>query len=253
MPADVSLRTGLTVPGGQAIEGCLPKPAKTKLPVLVLIHSGSFTGGSYQDLRPLCYEGAEHGFATFSAEYRFLPAVFPSQLDDVAAAIRWLQQPAQAAAYGLNDSRISLIGTSAGGVIAAQLLTGVTGSPLPPSTFTSGVLLSGGYDFSPARIGPFEQIMLAYLGCSSAAACPATTTAAPVTHAARTDPPMLIINSTHELQPIANAESFDAALTKAGAPHTLLKVDGNNHAESILAVHRDVDATMWDYLEAHAR
>ena len=54
--------------------------------------------------------------------------------------------------------------------------------------------------------------------------------AAPVTHVTRDDPPFLIMHGTADnTVPIAQADLFHAALTKAGVDSTYVKIDDGGH------------------------
>lgn len=66
---------------------------------------------------------ARSGFAVASIEYRFIQeAIFPAQIHDVNAAVRWLR--AHADEYNLDPKHVATFGASAGGHLAA--LAGVT-------------------------------------------------------------------------------------------------------------------------------
>lgn len=99
----------------------LPKDVK-KPPLVVFIHGGSWRANSYKKcLTPWL---TDYGFAVASISYRFSQqAVFPAQIHDCKAAVRWLR--AHADEHGYDATRIGVAGTSAGGHLA--LLLGVTG------------------------------------------------------------------------------------------------------------------------------
>ncbi len=106
--------------GGQELllDLYLPKDAVGPLPVIVFLHGGGWSGGTRTTGPDFRRFFAQDGFAMASIEYRLTPSVtFPSNVEDVKTAIRWLR--ANAAAHGLNPDRICLWGTSAGGHLAA--------------------------------------------------------------------------------------------------------------------------------------
>lgn len=91
-------------------------------PLVVWIHGGGWRGGSRKRLH--LQELANHGYALASISYRFTEkAIFPAQIHDCKAAIRWLR--ASAGKYGYNADWIAVAGSSAGGHLA--LLVGVSG------------------------------------------------------------------------------------------------------------------------------
>jgi acetyl esterase len=236
------------------LDACTPKGASGPLPAVVIVHSGSFTEGSHSDLDWLCAEGAARGFAAFTVDYRLLPAAFPAQLQDVASAVDWISADAQAKRYDVDPKRIVLLGTSAGATVVAELLTGVPGSPVKPSRFKGGALLSAAVDATSVAqepgITPGElQVTLQYAGCTSTD-CSRLDDISAVKHVSAGDPPMFVANSTDELVPVDQAKAMAAALQSAGVRHELRIVDGQDHAEFIAQNHPDVDAAMWAFLRS---
>src|SRR5882724_6636713 len=97
-------------------------PAQPKGPLLVWIHGGGWRGGS--KARPPGLALVKNGVTVASVEYRFSQhAIFPAQIEDCKAAIRWLR--AHAAEYGYRKDMVAVWGASAGGHLVALL--GVTG------------------------------------------------------------------------------------------------------------------------------
>jgi acetyl esterase/lipase len=93
-------------------------------PVVVFIHGGAWMSG---DKRAEYAAGTipillDAGYAVASINYRLSSeAIFPAQLLDAKAAIRWLR--AHADDYGLDPSRFAAAGESAGAHLAALLGT----------------------------------------------------------------------------------------------------------------------------------
>lgn len=116
-------------------------------PLLVFIHGGAWRagnkrGGAYQ-LRPFLdgrYVGASIGYRLSNE------AIWPAQIHDCKAAIRWLR--GNAAEYGIDPDRIVAFGTSAGGHLVAMLGTsaevksveGDIGKHLEQSSRVQGVI-----------------------------------------------------------------------------------------------------------------
>jgi acetyl esterase/lipase len=89
-------------------------------PLAVYIHGGGWRSGTHKTV-PVKWI-ADNGFALASIEYRrSQEAKFPAQIFDCKGAIRWLR--ANARQYGYDASRIAVVGTSAGGQLAALLGT----------------------------------------------------------------------------------------------------------------------------------
>lgn len=92
--------------------------AGSRLPVVVFLHGGGWSGGTRTTGPDFRRFFARDGFAMVSIEYRLTPAItFPSNVEDVKTAVRWLR--ANADAHRLDAGRICLWGTSAGGHLAA--------------------------------------------------------------------------------------------------------------------------------------
>ena len=106
----------------QRLDLYLPEKAEGRLPLIVWIHGGAWWAGSKEDCPAVPL--AAKGYAVASINYRFSQhAVFPAQIEDCKAAIRWLR--ANAAKYHLDADHIGVWGASAGGHLVALL--GTTG------------------------------------------------------------------------------------------------------------------------------
>jgi acetyl esterase/lipase len=111
-------------PGGRSLLADLYLPAEGSgpWPVIVWIHGGGWRFGDRRQCPDLSRNFASRGFAMASIDYRLTTdAIFPSQIEDVKSAIRWLR--ASASHYGLDAGRIGLWGASAGGHLAALTAT----------------------------------------------------------------------------------------------------------------------------------
>lgn len=118
-------------------------------PVLVFFYGGSWRSGAKRDYGFLGDAFAARGFVTVVPDYRVAPDVFPSFLEDGAAAIAWVQ--ANIAAHGGDPSRIVLAGHSAGAYIAMMLALDAhylrDAGATAPVRGAAG--LAGPYDFYP--------------------------------------------------------------------------------------------------------
>jgi acetyl esterase/lipase len=109
----------------QKLDIYLPDQGDGPFPVIISIHGGAFMMGDKEDLqlRPML-RGLKRGYAVASINYRLSgEALFPANINDVKAAIRWIK--ANAAKYKLNPQKIALWGGSAGGNLSA--LAGTSG------------------------------------------------------------------------------------------------------------------------------
>ncbi len=95
---------------------------KPPLPVVLLIHGGGWQSGDKSMDWPLAAALAQKGFITVCAEYRLsTEALYPAAVTDLKTAIRWIRHHAHR--FGADPSRIALMGTSAGGHLAALIGT----------------------------------------------------------------------------------------------------------------------------------
>ena len=105
----------------------IPKLGGESCPVIINIHGGGWAWGSKDDWRPIRQVDRyllEQNFAVVSINYRLSSeAIFPAQIVDCKAAIRWVR--AKAKQYNLDSDKIGVWGWSAGGHLAALL--GTTG------------------------------------------------------------------------------------------------------------------------------
>src|SRR5262245_18845425 len=112
------------VPGGherQRLDLYLPAKADAPAPVIVWVHGGAWMAGGKDGGVP-ALPFLDKGYAVASVNYRLSQhAVFPAQIEDCKAAVRWLR--ANAKAYNLDPRRIGVWGASAGGHLVALLGT----------------------------------------------------------------------------------------------------------------------------------
>ena len=100
----------------------LPEKADGPLPLIIWVHGGGWQNGSKDGCPPLRAGYLDRGYAVASINYRLSGhAVFPAQIEDCKAAIRWLR--AHAADYGLDPKRFGVWGSSAGGHLVALIGT----------------------------------------------------------------------------------------------------------------------------------
>jgi acetyl esterase/lipase len=107
----------------QKLDVYLPDEGDGSFPVIISIHGGAFKAGDKADNQVLpMLEGLKRGYAVVSINYRLSPeAIFPAQIYDVKAAVRWVR--ANATQYKLNPDKITAWGGSAGGHLSAMVGT----------------------------------------------------------------------------------------------------------------------------------
>lgn len=128
VPAGVTAHRNLSyVTNGherQKLDLYVPEKAGDPVPIIVWIHGGAWMSGDKNGCPPLNSGYIPRGYAAASLDYRLSgDAIFPAQIEDCKAAIRWLR--AHAKEYNLDPTRIGVWGSSAGGHLVALL--GTTG------------------------------------------------------------------------------------------------------------------------------
>ncbi len=120
-PEAVARVENRTIPGAQ---GDMPvriyHPGGTgALPALVYFHGGGWVLGSIDSVDAICRSLASHaGCVVISVDYRLAPEhKFPAAAEDSYAATRWVA--ANAAALGVDPTRLAIGGDSAGGNLTA--------------------------------------------------------------------------------------------------------------------------------------
>lgn len=231
----------------------VPRGATGPMPVVVWIHGGGWQSGDKSN-RAQSQRLACRGYAVASINYRLSgTAIFPAQIHDVKAAIRFLR--ANAATYNLDASRIAAFGSSAGGHLAALAGTsdGVDsledlgqGNAATSSRVQAVVdwygpadlasmdthLLAQGCPAGSARHSEPDSPESGLLGCTvSDPACSSQLTLAnPATHADATDAPMLLLHGTTDCTvPTEQSAVLAEALTRTQACAVLRRVNGAGH------------------------
>ncbi len=91
-------------------------------PAVVVVHGGAWSSGSKWTMAGYARKLAEDGVVAVAIDYRHAPAFrFPSQVDDVRAALHWVNQ--QTDRFRVDADRIGLFGYSAGGHLACLIGT----------------------------------------------------------------------------------------------------------------------------------
>ena len=123
-PAPVIIRNLPYVSNGherQKLDLFIPANVTGAAPLLIWIHGGAWKEGSKENCPAVGMVGK--GWVVASLNYRLSQqAVFPAQLEDCKAALRFLR--AHAADYHIDTNRVAAWGASAGGHLVALL--GVT-------------------------------------------------------------------------------------------------------------------------------
>ena len=237
-------------------------------PVLVYIHGGGWIEGSKDGCPGMTF--AQNGYAMACVDYRLAlgpggcqrELIFPAQIHDVKAAVRWLR--AHAGEFRHDPERIGALGDSSGGHLAALLGTSggvqdLEGSDNPgfsdrvqavadwygPVDITQGPVVfqddpcQTDMDYLNATYGGEEtsyfywtMAWASFLGGSlgDSAVVRRAIQATPLTYVDAEDPPFLIIHGEmDDMVPIRQSELLAEALQDAGVDVTFVRLPHAGH------------------------
>ncbi|MEY3020970.1 MAG: hypothetical protein RIS86_166 [Planctomycetota bacterium] len=249
--------------------GGLVFPLDAPSPVVVHIHGGGWMGGSHDSTPGPLLPLRELGVAVASVGYRLSgEAIFPAQIHDVKAAIRFLR--ANAATYGLDASRIAATGPSAGGHLAALVATSGNAPDLEGTVGSddeqSSAVCAASAFFAPCDLLLMQPDVATPPGSSVDHDAPSSPesrligfhgkgqgigvlranldnpappfpakaalarAASPLTHLDAADPPIFIAHGTADtVVPLRQSERLRDALVVAGIDHQFVAVAGAGH------------------------
>jgi acetyl esterase/lipase len=228
----------------------LARPAGAgPFPAIVFIHGGGWYLGDRAGYRDDIEEAARRGYVAVTISYRLMQfdqaqketttaaPIFPAQIHDAKAAVRWLR--ASAAKYHVDPRRIGVTGQSAGGHLSLLVglsdpesnLEGASGSPDQSSRVQAVVNVFGPTDMAACyRTSSVAWIFRLFLGGTPEEAAEPYKLASPITYVSQDDPPVLTLHGDRDqLVPVAQATTLDERMKAAGASHTLLVFAGQGH------------------------
>ncbi len=213
------------------------------LPLIIWVHGGAWLGGSKERYAPMEY--LKSGYAGASINYRLSQhAIFPAQIEDVKAAVRWIR--ANAETYRLDPNRFAAWGSSAGGHLVAMLGTtgDITEFEVGENLDVSSQVQAVVNYFGPTDFLQMDAHRLPDGLVHDAPDSPESklvggpiqehedrvARANPITYVSKADPPILIIHGDQDkLVPYHQSVLLKEALEAVGAPVTFYKVEGGGH------------------------
>lgn len=224
-----------------SINIAFPETNKTQtLPVVLFIHGGGFISGDKNSKNRQLRKFAEKGFVAASAMYRLSPAYrFPSQIEDIKLAIRFLK--ANASPFGLDPDRIILVGASAGSYLA--VMAGVTGNSNEFAHHGLYSAQSSSVRAVVAQSPPIANFTLhkyresltvqRLVDASSQNFSQTLRKMSPVTYLDPSDPPFFLSHGTEdELVPVDMSREFVIALEAINHEFDYYEVKGGTHSLS---------------------
>ncbi|MDZ7291770.1 MAG: alpha/beta hydrolase fold domain-containing protein [candidate division KSB1 bacterium] len=106
----------------QFLDLYVPAGLTSPAPLAIYIHGGEWRFGSKGGAMSFCDTLLANGYVVADINYRLSgDSLFPAQIFDCKAAVRWLK--ARARVFNIDTCRVAVIGSSAGGHLAALLGT----------------------------------------------------------------------------------------------------------------------------------
>lgn len=212
-------------------------------PLLVWVHGGAWQRGSKETVYTTDF--VKDGYAIASIEFRnSVDAVFPAQVHDIKAAIRFLR--AMAATYGYDATRIGIHGRSSGAHLTALVgvtnghegLEGEVGEHLDQSSDVQAIvsyfgasnlnsILDQSTPFGLSERAPALELLL---GGPVEERRELAALASPVSHIDAADPPLLILHGDQDPDmPINQSHELRGAYKRHGLPVHFEVIHGAGH------------------------
>lgn len=235
----------------------VPRTAEKK-PAIIYFPGGGFTTTDYEKFIEMRFALAKAGFVVAAAEYRVVPNKFPAILEDGKSAVRFLK--AHADAYGIDASKIGVLGDSAGGYLSQMVA--VTGNEKQfdkgdnlhvDSTVQAAATLYGisdlrnigaGFDEAIQKVHQSPAVTEAllvngvafneYPGASILSDSDKALAASSLGHIKKNLPPFLIMHGTEDklVSPVQSEQLYEA-LKQSGNRVTYVKVEGAAHGDTV--------------------
>ena len=222
-------------PGGPTLDAYVHPHARRPRVALLVVHGGSWMSGDKRSMSSVARVAAARGLAVFNVNYTLaLPGRpgFPRQHNQLRAAVGWIR--ARAAQLNVDPERIGVLGTSAGGHLAALLAT--TGSGSLAAGERVGVAVTWSAPTHLGDLGGWLGLAVGNLiGCLTEECDGQVMAASPVSHVTPDDPPMLIVHSRHEMVPVGQARALADRLTEARVRRRLHLLPGDRHGRRYAA------------------
>lgn len=242
-----------------------PRP----LPAILMIHGGGWRQGDKAEKRTaeICSTLAQKGFAVFSTNYllnvghrdeqnklHLTGVAWPQNLYDCKSALRFLRK--EAARFGIDPTRIGVMGTSAGGHLAMLLAATADEAGLnqhglhtDQSNAVSCVIsLFGIADLQGKRLTPFTG---SKLPASERAALEKT--ASPVTYLKKTTAPFFLAHGTADkVMPVEESRTLANLLQTLGIEYRYVELPEAPHSFTLNS-DRDLWPDLQPFLEKHLK
>lgn len=219
---------------GQSLSLGIYRPAYVHgpVPVILVIHGGSWRDGNRHDFGPFNAYLASRDYVVAAMDYRLAPRWrFPAARDDVLSALAYLK--VYASELNIDATRIALLGRAAGGQLA--LLAAYTAQePAIRGVISLYAPSDLRYEYehpAPSKLTDMRAALEAYLGGPpGSGAEDAYFAASPVNFVAASSPPSLLVHGAMDpIVALDEASRLEAKLRAVGAKHLLVRLPWATH------------------------
>lgn len=250
MPASLEITRGITFASRGRIELQLDVIRSKRVdfrrpaPAILFFHGGAWRDGRRDAPNPIAWELAQRGYVCIQADYRLSQEeVFPAQLHDARAAVRWVKENADA--WGVDGSKIGVWGMSAGGHLALltayapEILLEANTQPIRVQAVaaimpTTDVLSIYRFRLTQRNVradligaaSPEAQL----LGGNPETLAAQARLASPIHHVSPDDPPTWLVHGIKdETVPYQQSQSLLSVLTRQKVRSQLILLSGLGH------------------------
>lgn len=260
---------------GHKLDIYIPKDGKQTHPLIVLIYGSAWFANNAKAMAymSLGKQLTDAGYAVASINHRAsVEAKYPSQINDVKGAIRFLR--ANADKYGLDTSFVGITGFSSGGHLSAMagVTNGMKERTVGDVTIDIEGNVGGNLDQSSAVdavvdwFGPVDMARMencetvkdgqspeaVLIGGAPADNMDMVALISPITYISDATVPMLVIHGTADsVVPYCQGVNFSEALKKAGKLAGFIPVEGGEHGP--VTFNEDTFKAMIDFFDSQRK
>ena len=233
-------------------------PKGQRVPAVVIIHGGGFTGGRRDAARELNIGStlARNGYIGMSIDYALADIgrpVWPQNLHDCKTAVRWLR--ANADRLQIDPDHIGVIGGSAGGTLASLVALTRPTDHLDPEgpygNFSCGVQCCVDM-YGVSNMNDWHDSVM--FSKTNDEAPELYKAASPLTYVHPDSVPMLILHGTADKSvDVAQSEVLAEAYKTAGAPYALEIIPDAPHSFGLQPKEKDLRPLVLGFFEKYLK
>lgn len=223
---------GFAQPDGVALTLNVYRPLSPgRYPTIVVIYGGAWQNGSPDNKAQFSRYMAAQGYTVVAIDYRHAPQYrFPAQLDDVKAALAYIQTHAEDLSVDVNH--MAVLGRSAGAQLAAISAYGLGVPVRAIVNYYGPVDLTAGYQDPPVP-DPINtrDVLKTFLGGSPDAVPDLYQRASPISHVKPDLPPTLLVYARRDhVVEVKYGRQLYEQLQAAGNQAVWLEIPWAEHA-----------------------